>query len=136
MRQLEAVHQLRIETWNGKPGDGVDNEGTNIVEPDRGDFGGFERHLLQQVKRVALEDGGTRLPSMALVIPIRRLAGVQSLNPSIAIEAFKPGEMGKNFSSALGNLGLADSVFGHGRRDRRDLSVELGLLAVGPLPLA
>ena len=33
-----------------------------------------------------------------------------SLNPSIAIEAFKPGEMRKNFSSALGNLGLAIRV--------------------------
>ena len=81
MRQLEAVHQLRIETWNGKPGDGVDDKRADIFEPDRGGFGGFERHLLQQVKRVALEDGGTRLPSMALVIPVRRLARVSSSIP-------------------------------------------------------
>ena len=44
--------------------------------------------------------------------------------------------MRKNFSRALGNLGLADFVFGHGCRNRRDLNVEFGLLAFGPLPLA
>ena len=73
---------------------------------------------------------------MALVIPIRRFAGVPSLNPSIAIEAFEPREMRKNFSSELGNLGLADFVFRHGCRHRRDLNVEFGLLAFGPLTLA
>ena len=49
---MESVHQLRIETWNGKPSDGVDDKRTNIVEPDRGAFCGFERHLLQQIKRM------------------------------------------------------------------------------------
>ena len=81
MRQVEPVHQLRIETWNGKPSDGVDDKRANIVEPDRGAFCGFERYFLQQVKRVALEDCGTRFPPMVLVIPIRRLAGVSSSIP-------------------------------------------------------
>ena len=85
---------------------------------------------------MALEDGGTRFPSMVLVIPIRRLAGVPGLNPSIAIEAFEPSKMGKNFSPKLGNLGLADFVFRHGRRHPRDLNVEFGLLAFGLLTLA
>jgi len=85
---------------------------------------------------MALEDGGTRFPSMVLVIPIRRLAGVPGLNPSIAIEAFEPSKMGKNFSPKLGNLGLADFVFRHGCRHRRDLNVEFGLLAFGSLTLA
>jgi hypothetical protein len=36
----------------------------------------MKRHLLQQVKRMALEDGGTRFPSMALMIPVWRFAQV------------------------------------------------------------
>jgi hypothetical protein len=85
---------------------------------------------------MALEDGGTRFPSMVLVIPIRRFTGVSSLNPSIAIEAFEPRKMGKNLSPKLGNLGLANFVFRYGCRHRRDLNVEFGLLAFGPLTLA
>jgi len=98
---LESVHQLRIETWNGKPGDGVDDKGADVFEPNRGCFGGFKRHLLQQVERVALEDGCTRLPSMALIIPVWRLARVSSLNPGIDIEAFESREMRKNSIAAV-----------------------------------
>jgi hypothetical protein len=132
VRQLEPVHQLRIETWDGKPGDSVNNEHANIVEPDRRGLGRFESHLLQQLQRMTLEDGGTRFPAMTLVIPIRRLAGVAGLDPRIAIEAFEPREMRKNALRALGNLGLADFVRRHGCDDRRDLNVEFGLLAFGP----
>ncbi len=70
-RKSQPVHQLRIETWDGKPRDGIDDERTNIVEFDRRRLGRFESHLLEQVKRMALEDGGTRFPSMALMIPVR-----------------------------------------------------------------
>ena len=75
-RKSQPVHQLRVETWDGKPCDGIDDERTNIVEFDRRRLGRFESHLLEQVKRMALEDGGTRFPSMALMIPVWRFAQV------------------------------------------------------------
>ena len=75
-RKSQPVHQLRIETWNGKPGDGVDDKRANIIEFDGRRLGRFESHLLEQVNRVALEDGGTRFPSMALMIPVWRFAQV------------------------------------------------------------
>jgi hypothetical protein len=60
--------------WQAR--DGIDDERTNIVELDRRRLGRFESHLLEQVKRMALEDGGTRFPSMALMIPVWRFAQV------------------------------------------------------------
>ena len=80
---------------------------------------------------MALEDGGTRFPSMVLVIPVRRFAGVAGLDPSIAEEAFQPLEMRKNFSRVLDTLGSADLVLRHGCRHRRDLNLEFDPLAVG-----
>ena len=85
---------------------------------------------------MALEDGGTRFPSMALMIPVRRFAQVAVIDPGIAIKAFEPREMRENFPRALGNLGLADFVFRHGCRHRRDLNVEFGVFAFGLLTLA
>jgi hypothetical protein len=72
----QPVHQLRVETWDGKPCDGIDDERTNIVELDRRRLGRFESHLLEQLKRMALENGGTRFPSMALMIPVRRFVQI------------------------------------------------------------
>jgi hypothetical protein len=107
----QPVHQLRIKTRDGEPCDGVDDERTNIVEFDRRRLGGFESRLLEQVKRMALEDGGTRFPPMTLMIPVRRFAQVAVIDPGIAIKAFEAREMRENFPRALGNLGLADFVF-------------------------
>ncbi|HKA64918.1 MAG TPA: hypothetical protein VKD00_04220, partial [Methyloceanibacter sp.] len=33
-RQIEPVHQLRIKARYGKPGDGVDDDGADILELD------------------------------------------------------------------------------------------------------
>ena len=135
-RKSQPVHQLRVETWDGKPCDRIDDERTNIIELDRRRLGRFERHLLEQVKRMALEDGGTRFPSVVLMIPVRRFAQIAVINPGVAIEAFEPREMRENFLRARGNLGLANFVWRHGYGHRRDLNVELGLVDFGPLTLA
>src|SRR5262245_64423408 len=85
---------------------------------------------------MALEDGGTRFPSSVLMIPDRQFAQVAVIDPGIAVEAFEPWEMGENFSRALGNLGLADFVFRHGCRHRRDLNVKFDFLVLGLPALA
>ena len=85
---------------------------------------------------MALEDGGTRFPSVVLMIPVRRFAQIAVINPGVAIEAFEPREMRENFLRARGNLGLADFVWRHGYGHRRDLNIELGLVDFGPLTLA
>lgn len=103
---MQAVHQLCIEARDRKPGDGVHDERGNIVEPDPGALDGFERHLLQQIECMALEDGGSRFPPMTLVIPIWRLAGVAGLDPGIAIETFEPRQMRENGLRTLGNVVL------------------------------
>ena len=87
-RQVEPVHQLRIEARDRKPGNRVDDDGADIAKLDTGSGDGAKRHLLEQRQRVVLEDLRADLPAMVLVVPVRRLTGVAALDPGISEQAF------------------------------------------------
>ena len=83
LRELEPVHQLGVEAWDGKAGDGVHHQRGHVLEPDASIGKGRESHLFQEGQRVTLEHFGARFPAMALVIPVLRLTRVASLDAGI-----------------------------------------------------
>src|SRR5262245_11533743 len=89
-RQIETVHQLGVEARDREARDGVDEQGADILELDAGGLDGAERHLLEQGKRVVLEDFRPRLPTMSLVVPLGRLTSVAAVDAGIGVEAFEP----------------------------------------------
>ena len=122
--KVEAIHQHGIEARDRQSGDRVDHESIDVLERDAGIGDGGERHLLQQLQRMTLEYLGARLPAVALVVPILRLAGVAALDPGIGIEPVEPREMREHRPRPLGDIVLRNFMRGDRRRDPGNRHVE------------
>ncbi len=123
-RQFQPVHQLGVKARDGETRDRVHHESANVLETNAGGSDCRQRHLLEQLKRVTLEDLGARFPAVALVIPFLRLTGVAVADAGIGIKGAETGKMREHMLGAFGDVVLGDFVRRHGRRHAGDLDVE------------
>ena len=130
-RQIEPVHQFRIETRYGKAGNGIDDDGADILELDAGGTDRAFCHLLEQVERMVQEDFGPLFPAMLLLVPFGRLASVTRLDPGIAKEALIVGKLGKRRLARRAASACKSLFAGDRRGDTRDLNVKARLEATG-----
>src|SRR6476646_1433276 len=63
-RQIEPVHQLGVEARYGEAGDGVYDDGADVIELDASFTDGASRYLLEQIEGLVHEDFGPLFPTM------------------------------------------------------------------------
>ena len=125
MRQVEPVHELGVEAWDGKTGDGIDQKPTKLRQLDSRGLSRLQCHLFEESERVALKNFRPVHPVMRRVVPLAGLACVTRANPGLAVEGLQVIKMREQGAGVLGGLSLGQFVGGKRRGHAGDLDIEI-----------
>src|SRR4029079_6332933 len=118
-RKIQPIHQKRIETRNSQTGDRIRNEGVDLMERQTGSCGRLDRNVFEELQCVLLENLGTFLPCMGLLVPFVRLACVAKVDASIGEKSEHARKLRIDSGRAYECVSLVDLVGRIGSCDRQ-----------------